>query len=75
MFLDEGNIINVIDEPLNADEVICEKNRLSLIEEDPFYVCSISDVIEKYRVWQRSMPRVVPFYGQLKVRCPRLLSD
>lgn len=63
MFLTEGNTINVIDEPLNTDEVIREKNKLDVIDEDPFYVCNVSDIIEKYRTWQKSMSRIVPFYG------------
>lgn len=27
------------------------------------YICNISDLIDKFRVWKRHLPRVKPFYG------------
>lgn len=65
MFLtNDGNTINIIDQPLNADDLIREKNKFEVIDEEPFYVCNVSDIIEKYRIWQRSMSRIIPFYGK-----------
>lgn len=33
-------------------------------QEDGFFLCDVSDVVEKYQKWNRAMPRVTPFYGK-----------
>lgn len=33
-------------------------------QEDSFYVCDVSDIIQKYKNWKKSMPRVKTFYGE-----------
>lgn len=33
-------------------------------QEDGFFICDISDIVEKYQKWVSVMPRVKPFYGE-----------
>lgn len=66
MKLIESSIFNVMDKPLDAIDVIRNKSMLDDADEEPLYICNISDIIEKYANWQRCMPRVIPFYGKLK---------
>lgn len=55
---------HVIDEPLDAIDVIRERSMSGEVDEEPLYICNISDIIEKHRIWKQSMPRVLPFYGR-----------
>lgn len=61
----ETSIFQVVDKPLDAIDVIRKKSVLGVTDEEPLYICNISDIIEKYANWQRCMPRVIPFYGKL----------
>lgn len=38
---------------------------VELGQEDGFFLCDISDIIEKFHKWKTAMPRVKPFYGRL----------
>lgn len=66
MKLIESSIFNVMDKPLDAFDVIRKKAMSGDADEEPLYICNLSDIIEKYANWQRCMPRVIPFYGKLK---------
>lgn len=67
MKLIESNTCYVMDEPLDAIEIIRKKATLADADEEPLYICNISDIIEKFANWQRCMPRVIPFYGELNL--------
>lgn len=56
---------HVIDEPLDAIDVIRQRSISDDVDEVPFYICNISDIIEKHRIWKQRMPRVLPFYGNV----------
>ncbi|KAF2896621.1 hypothetical protein ILUMI_09564 [Ignelater luminosus] len=43
------------------DDIITNGN-----EENPFYICDVNDIIQKYRMWKSVMPRVKPHYA---VKC------
>lgn len=58
------NNYHVIDDPLNAIAEIRQKSISDDLDDDPFYICDISDIIRKHRIWQEQMPRVFPFYGE-----------
>lgn len=60
----EENNFHVIDKPLDAIDVVRQKSFTEDVDEEPFYVCNISDIIRKHRIWQQRMPRVLPFYGE-----------
>ncbi|KAI0213551.1 hypothetical protein LSAT2_001395 [Lamellibrachia satsuma] len=36
---------------------------ISKIKEDAFFVVDLNDIVNKFRVWKRLLPRVQPFYG------------
>lgn len=63
MKINEQNNLHVLTEPLDAWEVIRKKASFEL-EEEPLYVCNVSDIVEKHRTWKQQMPRVMPFYGK-----------
>lgn len=63
----EQSDFHIINEPLDAIDVIKKKSSLEL-EEEPLYVCNVSDIIEKHQIWKQQMPRVMPFYGKLPNR-------
>lgn len=63
MKLIESGNFHIINEPLDAIDVIRKKTLLET-EEEPLYICNISDIIRKHRVWKCNMPRVIPFYGE-----------
>lgn len=63
MKLIESGNFHVINDQLDAFDVIRKKTMLE-IEEEPLYICNISDIIEKHQIWKYNMPRVIPFYGE-----------
>lgn len=56
--------LQTIDEPLNAVELIRQRAAYEIYGDEDLYICNISDVVDKYRVWRQHMPRVRPFYGK-----------
>lgn len=36
-------------------------------QEDPFYICDLGNIVEKYMSWKEKMPRVTPFYGKYTI--------
>lgn len=57
--------IHVLDADTNAWKVIRDIAE-SGIQEEPFYVCDIGDIVRKHKDWKLKMPRVEPFYA---VKC------
>lgn len=64
MKLIEETKFNVVDKPVNAIDEISRKSVLNDADEEPFYICNISDIIQKHAIWKFRMPRVTPFYGK-----------
>lgn len=60
----ESKILKVIDEPLDAVEEIRLKSKPKHTDEESLFICNVSDIINKHKIWKRSMPRVIPFYGE-----------
>lgn len=58
--------IRVVDESINSIDVIRQKSDFGYENDEPLYICNISDIIEKHRHWKRLMPRIRPFYGNIK---------
>lgn len=56
--------IHITDKPIDAIDIIREKSISGDEDDDPVYICNISDVIKKYSTWTKSMPRVRPFFGE-----------
>lgn len=54
--------VTILPTPLNALEEIRSKP-LSDIQEEPLYICDLTDIIKKHRTWTQLLPRVIPFYG------------
>lgn len=59
---------HVIDEPLDAIDIIRQR-KISDDDDDPFYICNMSDIIRKHNIWKQLMPRVFPFYGKFTSNC------
>lgn len=64
MKLIEPTNFHIVDQPIDAIDVIRQKALIGDVDDDAFYVCNVSDIIEKYRKWQRYMSRIIPFYGE-----------
>lgn len=60
----ETNTLQTIDEPLNAVDLIRQRAAYEIYGDEDFYICNISDVVDKYRTWRQYLPRVRPFYGE-----------
>lgn len=60
----ESNNFHVIDEPLDAIDVIRESSFYGHAGEEALYICNVSDIINKHQIWKQNMPRVMPFYGK-----------
>ncbi|XP_018576578.1 ornithine decarboxylase [Anoplophora glabripennis] len=61
---DEDDRIQILPE-LDVWSVI-RKIALSGVQENPFYVCDVPDLIRKYQNWKKTMPRVTTHYA---VKC------
>lgn len=35
---------------------------------DAFYVCDLGNIVEKYWIWRKMLPRVQPFYGSKNLK-------
>lgn len=56
------NVSIVDDSPIALD--IIRKRALTDIQDEPLYICDLTDIIKKHRIWTQFLPRVVPFYGE-----------
>jgi ornithine decarboxylase len=45
------------------------------LQEDPFYVMDVGEVVARYRRWKELMPRVEPFYGQCRSSYARTVNS
>lgn len=54
--------VNVVGEQFDAIELIRKKVNFEC-KDEPLYICNVSDIINKYHIWTKHMPRVIPFYG------------
>ena len=36
----------------------------SYLQEEPFFVFDIGDIVNKFKMWKKLFPRVEPFYGK-----------
>lgn len=57
------HLIHITNEPIDAIDLIRRKSESGHENDEPIYLCDISDVIQKHVAWKRYMPRVIPFYG------------
>lgn len=57
--------VSIVDDPPIALDII-RKRALTDIQEEPLYICDLTDIIKKHRIWTQFLPRVVPFYA---VKC------
>lgn len=64
MKLIEPTNFHIVDQPIDAIDVIRKKTICGDVDDEAFYVCNVSDIVEKYRNWQKHMPRIIPFYGK-----------
>jgi len=51
----QTNVLNIIEDIASSED-----------QENPFYVCDVNDIIQKYRMWRTAMPRIKPHYA---VKC------
>lgn len=55
-------VVNIVNKPLNVlDEI--RKKTITDVQEEPLYICDLTDIIEKHRTWTQMLPRIKPFYG------------
>lgn len=64
MKINESNNLQVIDEPLDAIDVIRQQFQHGHGGEEALYICNVSDIMNKHQIWKQNMPRVTPFYGK-----------
>lgn len=57
--------LNIINESVDAMDIIRQKSHAGYKDDEPMYICNVSDVIQKHLVWKKLMPRVCPFYGMI----------
>ncbi|KAJ6646596.1 Ornithine decarboxylase 1 [Pseudolycoriella hygida] len=55
----------IVDNPPIALDII-RKRALTEIQEESLFICDLTDVIKKHRIWTQFLPRVIPFYA---VKC------
>lgn len=56
--------IHITKKPVDAIELFRQKSDSGYENDEPLYLCNISDVIQKQTTWKQNMPRVIPFYGK-----------
>lgn len=64
MKLVKSNDLTLIDESFNVMEEFQKKLDICSNDE-PLYLCNISDIIEKCAIWLSCMPRITPHYGKI----------
>lgn len=55
------------DGPQTIDDtikMIRQRAAYEKFDREGFYICNVSDIVDKYRVWKELFPRVKPFYGR-----------
>lgn len=64
MKLAEPTNFHIVDQPIDAFDVIRQRSKTGVMDDEAFYVCNVSDIVQKYRNWQKYMSRIIPFYGK-----------
>lgn len=59
----ERSLVQVMDGKWTPTSVIRDLTS-SGVQEDPFYVMTLDEVVARYNAWKDLMPRVEPFYGK-----------
>lgn len=67
----ESNV-QVFDGSFDAIEEIRQRSNQGHTGEEALYICNVSDIINKHKIWKKSMPRVIPYYGEYWIRPKRL---
>lgn len=62
-----AHILHIVDEPLNAINVIQQRSTVNHFCNESLYICNISDILYKLETWKQFMPRVTPFYGGFQI--------
>lgn len=62
--MDEQNV-QVLEGETDVWTIIRDISRAEA-QEDAFYVCDLGNIVQKFRIWKKTLPRVQPFYGELK---------
>jgi ornithine decarboxylase len=57
--------VTIVDNPPIPLDII-RKRALTDLQEEPLYICDLTDIIKKHRIWTQFLPRVLPFYA---VKC------
>lgn len=47
---------------LNSKDVV--RQLVQNGQEDGFFLCDVSDIVEKFQKWNQAMPRIKPYYGK-----------
>lgn len=69
----ELNNLQVFDGPFDAIEKIRQRTSQRHMGEEALYICNLSDILNKHKIWKESMPRVIPHYGEHWIRLKRQL--
>lgn len=56
--------VHVLDNQTDVWTIIKEITE-SGMQEEAFYVCDIGDIVRKHKIWNTTMPRVKPHYGNI----------
>lgn len=56
--------INIVESPLNAMDVIRKLSTCGHVCDESVYIFNISDIVNKHKIWKKTLPRVIPFYGE-----------
>lgn len=65
MKIHESINFKIIDEPLDAiEEIRLHSKPKHAAEEESLFICNVSDIINKHKIWKKRLPRVIPFYGE-----------
>lgn len=57
------NILEQVQMLRNDTNIWSVIKELSYVRNDSFYICDLSDIAEKYKIWTTAMPRIIPHYG------------
>lgn len=57
--------VQILDNETDVWQVIRDISR-SEAQEDAFYVCDLGNIVQKYKIWKNTLPRVQPFYGEYR---------
>lgn len=66
--MEEQENVQVVSGEIDVWDIIRDIARTES-QEDAFYVCDLGNIVEKYGVWRKALPRVQPFYGR-KISLP-----